>query len=271
MQTLLVPPDDVLLALKTSDYVAKLQQAPDAAIHVLCADPNKALFECIKGVQTVHCWTGENHVGVLRSQLQVARKLRKVKLDQVIVNNPQRRWPALVLAMGSVSHSVEPVDSSSPVVLQAPNIDSRYIRRKFGVSALMPMVIFHQQQLPQQADWPTRYWVELINLLAESGPYQAVFLGTTAQRGKATEICAISNMTVPSHNLCGLTSLRDTLGLIACTRICVGTTDLHTQLSVAMGSKTVAMASAPLTVQASPMDVLRAIESTLAGDPSHTH
>jgi ADP-heptose:LPS heptosyltransferase len=269
MLTLIVPPADLAQALQTSHLIATLHEAPGTSVHVLCADALKPLFECMKGVQAVHHWSGDSHVGVLRSQLQVARQLRKFHFSLVLVLNEQRRWPALVLAMGSQGQRIEQDQTRAAIscCLHAPNIDNRYLRRKFGVSALMPMVLFHQQP----NDWPTRYWVELLNLLAESGAYQAVFIGDTAHRAKATEICAVSHLTVPSHNLCGLTNLRDTLGLLACARVTVGTTKLHTQLSLAMGSKTVDMANAPLSAAASPSDVLRAIESTLAGDPSHSY
>jgi ADP-heptose:LPS heptosyltransferase len=266
MRTLLVPPEDVLAALKTSELVASLRTQSNAIIEVLCHEPAKALFECMAGVDAVHCYSGENHLSVLRSQLLMARQLRRQSFDQIMVLREQSRWPALAMAMGSrlVPVQLQPRCVAKPILL-APNIDSRYIRRKFGVSALMPMVMFHQQEGSIHTnDWPTRYWVELINLLAEAGPYQAVFVGSTAQRAKATEICAITNLTTPSHNLCGLTSLRDILGLIACAKVVVGTTALHHQLSACLNTKTVDMNQAPLTQAATPGDLIQAIESVLS-------
>ncbi len=267
MRTLLVPPEDVVAALKTSELVASLRTQDNAIIEVLCHEPAKALFECMVGVDAVHSYSGENHLSVLRSQLLMARQLRRHSFDQIMVLRDQSRWPALAMAMGSrlVPVQLQPRSLAKPVLL-APNIDSRYIRRKFGVSALMPMVIFHQQEagVNNSHEWPTRYWVELINLLAESGPYQVVFVGNTAQRAKATEICSISNLTTPSHNLCGLTSLRDILGLIACAKVVVGTTVLHHQLSTCLNTKTVDMNQAPLTREATPSDLIQAIESVLS-------
>jgi ADP-heptose:LPS heptosyltransferase len=262
MRILLVTPDDILAALKTSALVTLLNQTPGSTIEVLCAESVKALFECMTGVHAVHSYSGENHLSVLRSQLQLARKLRNQRYDQTIALKPQRRWPAMALAMGSKLVASPAYADISAQVLHAPTIDSRYIRRKFGVSALMPMVLFH----PQAEQWPTRYWVELLNLLSEGGPFQAVFVGNAGQRSKATEVCAIANLTVPSHNLCGLTSLRDNLGLIACAKMVIGTSVTQHQLSIALGTKALDMQRAPLTLQASPRDVLLAIEQLLAGD-----
>jgi ADP-heptose:LPS heptosyltransferase len=262
MRTLLVPPDDILAALKTSALVPLLNQTPDSTLDVLCSEPIKALFECMMGVQTVYDYSGENHLSVLRSQLKLARSLRSQGYDRTVVLKPQKRWPALALAMGTKVVPSPAWVETNTTVLHAPNVDSRYVRRKFGVSALMPMILFHSQL----NYWPTRYWVELINLLSDSGPYQAVFIGNASQRSMATEVCAISNLAVPTHNLCGLASLRDNLGLIACAKIVVGSLATQHQLSIALGTKALDMKRAPLTAEATPRDLAQAIEQTLAGD-----
>ncbi len=275
MRTLLISPDSVSAALKLSEPVAQLQTL--SQVQVLCGQPVKALFECMTGVQQVHFFSGENRIGYLRSQLQVARQLRKEQFDQVIVMRAERRWTALSLAMGSRASTLAMALQGNPLllksallnpILKAPNIDSRYIRRKFGVSALMPMVVFHQQQF----NWPTRYWVEFIQLMNEAQPFQVVFVGNAGQRAQATEICAISNLTTPTHNLCGLTSLRDLLGLLACAKVCVGNDMVTTELGLALGTKTVDMVRTPLSTGASPRDLMSAVENVLSnGNPSHAH
>ncbi len=125
-----------------------------------------------------------------------------------------------------------------PTTLSRPKMDSNYARRKFGVSALVPIVLCvagHSNSLaPDQKDWPNRYWFELAQQIQERfGATQIVFIGDTADRSRATEI---STLVGPlAHNLCGMTSVYETMALMNSALAVIGSDHVLLHLSSAMG------------------------------------
>jgi heptosyltransferase II len=123
-------------------------------------------------------------------------------------------------------------------LLTRPSMEPSYARRKFGVSALMPVIVFvagHSRSMPpDHKDWPNRYWFEL-SLKAQErfGPTQIVFIGSTADRSRATEITTLIGPL--AHNLCGMTNVYETMALMTGAMSVVGSDHVMLHLSSALG------------------------------------
>jgi heptosyltransferase II len=123
-------------------------------------------------------------------------------------------------------------------LLTRPTMEPSYARRKFGVSALMPVLIFvagHSRSMPpDQKDWPNRYWFELALQAQERfGQIQIVFIGDTTDRSRATEIATLIGPL--AHNLCGMTNLYETMALMTGALSVVGNDHVMLHLSSALG------------------------------------
>lgn len=153
-----------------------------------------------------------------------------------------------------LEHSLGKAQSLGALSLKAPTMDPFYVRRKFGVSALTPMMIFIMgsdmpnsgsgqtlyQSNRDHRSWSKRYWLELAHLVEERyGRFQFALLGGIADRSRATELCALLGPN--AHNLAGQTHLHETLALMACAHSIVGIDHPWTQLGPALQTPTVAI------------------------------
>ena len=113
--------------------------------------------------------------------------------------------------------------------------DPDYIRRKHGVSALQPIIIFAAEQgshkpskgLPQLAEnseklvpWPSRYFADLsLQYVAQYQISQVVFMGNVADRPRATE--TMTMIPLATHNLCGVTNIAESVSIMSTAKVCV--------------------------------------------------
>jgi heptosyltransferase II len=148
------------------------------------------------------------------------------------------QWLELVdLGKRGSDQNVDEQRASLPL-LSRPSMEPSYARRKFGVSALMPVLIFvagHNRFMPPgHKDWPNRYWFELSQQVQERfGQVQIVFIGDIVDRSRATEIATLIGPL--AHNLCGMTSLYETMALMTSALSVVGNDHLMLHLSSALG------------------------------------
>ncbi len=143
------------------------------------------------------------------------------------------------------------------------NPSPAYVRRKYGVSALMPVIVIAFASTPTAvntdaalAQWPARFYAQLaLEINDRLHPVQLVFVGSTPQRLRATEIIAMTGLA--AHNLCGLASLGDTMNLIASSRAVITDSDQWLQLSHAVGRACL------MTDGANPEQIMRQLEQAL--------
>lgn len=113
--------------------------------------------------------------------------------------------------------------------------DPDYIRRKHGVSALQPIIIFAAAQgsplalkeLPNHSDddaklvhWPSRYFADLsLQYVSQHQISQVVFMGDVVDRPRATE--TMTMIPLASHNLCGVTNIAESVSIMSTAKLCV--------------------------------------------------
>jgi heptosyltransferase II len=159
---------------------------------------------------------------------------RTLKLVHELRQRPLRLAQWLELAnFGPIGNNPAPLP-----LLNRPKMEPSYARRKFGVSALMPVIIFipgHSRSMPpDHKDWPNRYWFELFLRIQERfGQTQIVFIGDTADRSRATEIATLIGPL--AHNLCGMTNVYETMALMTGALSVLGSDHVMLHLSSALG------------------------------------
>ena len=108
--------------------------------------------------------------------------------------------------------------------------DPDFIRRKHGISALAPIIVFAAGQgskspkkpAPDQTllHWPSRYFAELsLRYVDQYSAAQSVFMGDIADRPRATETMTMT--TLASHNLCGVTNIAESISIVSTAQICI--------------------------------------------------
>jgi heptosyltransferase II len=148
------------------------------------------------------------------------------------------QWLALANLGATSQNPVQGKALTPLVLLRRPSMEPSYARRKFGVSALMPVLVFvagHSRSMPpDHKDWPNRYWFELALQAQERfGQTQIVFIGDTADRSRATEIATLIGPL--AHNLCGMTNLYETMALMTGAMSVFGNDHVMLHLSSALG------------------------------------
>jgi ADP-heptose:LPS heptosyltransferase len=185
---------------------------------------------------------------------------RTVQLQKAMAFSQLGHW----LQLCKIAPIESPVQSSSQAKLVLPaNPSPAYVRRKYGVSALMPVIVIAFANTPAPLDtdpalaqWPARFYAQLaLEMNERLHPVQIVFVGSTPQRLRATEIIAMTGL--PAHNLCGLASLGDTMNLIASSRAVITDSDQWLQLSQAVGRTCLA------TDGSNPEQIMRQLEQAL--------
>lgn len=114
--------------------------------------------------------------------------------------------------------------SQAVPALRPKMYDPDYIRRKHGVSALQPIIVFAAEQGSHKPSnlnhWPSRFFADLsLQYVGQHQITQVVFMGDLADRPRATE--TMTMIPLASHNLCGVTNIAESVTIMSTAKLCV--------------------------------------------------